>query len=760
MSSDTTSDTGASGLGTLGRREVSRRRFIGEASCAAVGSTALFSTALNLQLNAKAAAAALQPGDDYKAIVCLFLAGGNDSFNMLVPTDAENYAQYQTVRTNIALQKAGQGNTGPIRDLDFDADGRTFGVHPAMAEVQSLFNQGAMSFVANVGTLIEPLTVAQYKAESRRIPRALFSHNDQVSQWQTGYPQGNLRDGWAGRIADAINDFNVGGQVSMNISLNGNNTFQTGVGTTHYTITQNGSIALNGKTSGPNSNQFRRFSSVGFDPADATTLAGQTYQNLFEQAYMSEFSNSIETDDVFSGAFQNAALATDFDQGSALARRLEAVAKTIKSRSALGMRRQVFFVVAGGWDNHQELLANHAGLLGDVSRSMKSFWDAMGEPDVAARDDVVLFTASDFGRTLRSNGRGTDHAWGGNHMVMGGPVIGKKVFGTYPTASEFQLDAGLDVGRNGRMLPTTSVDEYAGEISRWFGVPDAALPIVLRNVRNFVPQGVNRPIGFLADTVDEPDPSTATFASSCLAENGRFDVTLVNGGPESANFDVDVTGLPRRSRNLAVGQEMTVTVTGRRDGQYTITVYRDGELLDQTAFDVSCDPIPSEVAVEHSCLSGNGRVDVWLRNDTGAQATYDASITGLTSRRQVLAPGDLQRITWTGRRDGFYTVSVDRNGAQIFTENVQIACDVQTDPVEVTNSCLAGNGRLDFDLLNDTASTATFEIAVGSLPVRSRTVAPGGTTRVTFTGRQNGQLPVSVSRNGTEIFNSPQTISC
>lgn len=739
-------------------RQVSRRRFIGEASCAAVGGTALFSTALNLSLQANAAAQDLPPGDDYKAIVCLFLAGGNDSYNMLVPTDAATYLQYQAVRSNLALLKNGLDPLrGPILELNaLDTNGRSYGVHPAMPELRDLFDSGAAGFVANVGTLVEPMTVAQYKNDLVTKPRALFSHSDQIAQWQTAFPQGARSDGWGGRIADVLDGVNIGSEVAMNISLNGNSTFLSGEQTTHYTLGSNGSIALRGRDNGANSIPGRRFRSV--DPAAAGSLHEQTYQNLFEQAYLSQFGQAVELDREFSSAFQNNTLTTEFDPLSRLAKQLESAARTIKARTELGVRRQVFFVFAGGWDHHQELLGTHFGMLGDVSRSLRSFWDALGEPGVDAQDDVVLFTASDFSRTLRSNGRGTDHGYGGNHIVLGGPVRGQRVHGAYPDASELRLDGGLDVDRNGRILPTTGVDEYAAEIAQWFGVGDDMLPIVLPNVRNFVALGETNPVGFL-DAPAEPNPSV-TFAQTCLNNDGRFDMLLVNAGPDSAEFWVDVQGLARRTRTLGPDETMNVPVTGRPDNTYTVEVYRNGALLDETTFDVNCDPAGPEVVVEDSCLGGNGRVDVWLNNGTAQTVTYEVSITGLAPRTRTIAPGASGRITWTGRPDGQYDVVARRGGAVISSTQVTINCDSPPEPLSVTSTCLAGRGRVDVVMTNTGSTAAVYDIDVGTLDRRSRTVAPGATVKVSYTGRQNGSLPVLVYRNAELVWDTPMQISC
>lgn len=469
-------------------RPISRRKFLGAASCAALGTTGLFSTLLNLKMTGQVAtaqmAATATPGvDDFKAVVCIFQAGGNDSYNMLIPTNDAAYAQYQTVRGNLAHPLIGANAALPINALG--TAGRTFAIHPAMPEVRALFDAGKVAFIANTGTLIEPATVAQYKSNSVMLPKALFSHNDQIFQWQTSIPQGGAASGWAGRMTDVLNARIANGTLGMSISLNGNNIMQTGQQTTAYSISPRGSISLIGKGARAGINKLR------FDKF--TSMADVQYQNLFEQAYVTEAQTSVERDELFSAAFNNAQVNTVFAV-SDLGEDLKAVAQTIAARGALGMKRQVFFVLYGGWDHHQELLATQAEMLGVLSKALNDFWTALGELNV--QDKVVSFTASDFGRTLRSNGRGTDHAWGGNHLVMGGPVIGQRLYGAYP--EDLSLGGGMDVGNNGRMLPTTSVDEYMAEIALWFGVTKGELKTVLPNIENFYDTASSTmPLGFL-----------------------------------------------------------------------------------------------------------------------------------------------------------------------------------------------------------------------------------------------------------------------
>ncbi len=527
------------------KNEISRRRFLKQAGCAALGSTGVLSTMFNLQM-ANIAAAQSNIGDsedDYKALVCVFLSGGNDSYNMLVPTEASEYANYQAVRGSVALPMSGTDALLPLNAMN--TGGRSFGLHPAMSGIQSLFDSGNVAFVSNVGTLVEPTTVETYKNKTATLPRSLFSHNDQVRQWQTMYPQSDSPTGWTGRIADILTDPSAPSNISMNISLAGNNIMQTGGLTSHYTISPKGTVALDGKTNGVNNDKFFRYSLVaGADDEDVTSLIGQSYQNLFEKTYLEQIKSSVEKDRFFSETFASAADLVDLspfdlnvinaEEGDVgFIEELKAIAQTIAARNMLGMKRQVFLVVAGGWDHHDELVDTQHVMLGNLSMGLKAFWDTLG--NMGLQDNVMTFTCSDFGRTLRTNGRGTDHAWGGHQMIMGGSALcGQEIHGSYPTAGEMALQSGLDVGNNGRMLPTTSVDEYVAEMALWLGVDYGNLEAVLPNIQNFYTPG-NRslPIGYIKP---EMMPVTAFAGTTtplavsmkdaeAIAQDSQFEMT-------------------------------------------------------------------------------------------------------------------------------------------------------------------------------------------------------------------------------------------
>tara|TARA_R100000027_G_scaffold369_1_gene438 strand:+ start:15275 stop:16681 length:1407 start_codon:yes stop_codon:yes gene_type:complete len=461
---------------------ISRRKFIGQACCSAVGSTALFSTLLNLRMANTAAAQSVPAGSDYKALVCLFFAGGCDSYNMLLPYGDAEYAEYAAIRGDLALSKA-NGEILPL--LLNQSIGKDLGIHSGMPEIQALCNAGNAAWIANVGTLVQPTTKEQYQAESVILPLGLYSHADQIRQWQTSVPQDTSSVGWGGRTADLLHSLNNNENISMNISIAGNNTWQSGNEVFEYVVSPGGSTG-----------RSRYEETWGVNPAMSSAIDSQLthdYQNLFVNTFAKKGKGAMDAHAEFSSAIdESATLETAFPEDNYLADQLRMVAQTIQARSALGMNRQTFFVQVGGWDHHDEVLGTMGTMLPAVSQAVDAFYSALAE--INAQDNVTLFTASDFGRTLTSNGAGSDHAWGGNHLIVGGAVNGGQVYGTYPDLYEGNLQ---DTGR-GRLIPTTSVDAYFGELALWFGVSPQDLPTVLPNVTNFyTPTAAGGPLGFM-----------------------------------------------------------------------------------------------------------------------------------------------------------------------------------------------------------------------------------------------------------------------
>ncbi|MEI6105615.1 MAG: DUF1501 domain-containing protein [Opitutae bacterium] len=453
-------------MSTSSDRPLNRREFIGQASCAAVGSTALFSTLLTLRLANSLAAQTVTAGGDYRALVCLFLSGGNDSFNMLVPTSAGEYEAYVKVRGNLALAK---DSLLPITPANLG--GRTLGIHPSMPEVRDLFSAGRLAFVSNVGSLVRPLTLADYKA-GRYLPVSLYSHADQIKQWQTCIPDQRTAIGWGGRAADLMRSLNSPSLVSMNISLSGQNVFLTGQQAFTYSVGSSGATALTGYSpTAVNNLTAVRTKAVN-------SIMDQQYRSLFEQTYAQSTSEAVDSYYEFSSALSGVTLNTPLPTGNSLAANLAMIAKIISANGKFGARRQIFFVQLGGWDHHDELIANQQTMLATVSQALSTFSSALTEIGMA--DKVTLFTASDFGRTLTSNGNGSDHAWGANHLVMGGAVGGGKVYGDrdngyYPDMQKLSL---IDTGQ-GRLIPGVAVDEYARDLLTWFGVGAGDLDYVL-----------------------------------------------------------------------------------------------------------------------------------------------------------------------------------------------------------------------------------------------------------------------------------------
>ncbi len=467
---------------------LSRRRFLGQASCAAVSSIPILSTLLNLRLAQDVAAVTVPATSEYRALVCLFLSGGNDSFNMLVPRDPAAYATYQTSRSNLALTPAQLIDIHPIGLPDY-------AVHGGMPEIAALFENGKAAFVANVGTLIEPVqNRAQVAQNLKRLPLGLYSHSDQIEQWQTSVPHARSGIGWGGRMVDLIKDLNASQIVPMQISLDGSNVWQTGNTVAEYAITPAGATALAGY--GADWVQYQDVQNAMSAAVDSQLT--QQYTNVLAQTFNTRKKQALDAYQSFAAASAPPLPAGVTFPNSYVGSRLAMIARAIQGRAALGAVRQTFFVQWGGWDHHDDVLNNQAAMLPQISAAIGAFQDALTALGVA--DKVTLFTASDFGRTLTSNSRGSDHAWGSNQLVVGGAVQGKRIFGQYPSlainpASGPEVNP-LDTGR-GRFIPTTSCDEFFAELALWLGVSQSDLPLVLPNIGNFH-TGSGAPIGFMA----------------------------------------------------------------------------------------------------------------------------------------------------------------------------------------------------------------------------------------------------------------------
>ncbi len=421
--------------------------------------------------------------DDYKALVCILLAGGVDSHNVLIPRGDAEHQEYLITRSNLAIPKSS------ILPLNHGGqNGKSFGIHPGMPEVQTLFNQGKAAFVANVGALIEPTTKEQYESDIHPLPVGLFSHSDQIMHWQTGRPGERGTHGWGGRMADLLQSMNTNQNLSMNFSLSGRNQFQSGQETVDFSIKPNGNIGIDGYDSDNTYNTMRN--------AAINNMLEAEYQDIFEQTYINTLKSSAEGSVQFQEAINGVPeFATVFSE-SRLSDQLKMIAKVIAAREELGFQKQTFFVLYGGWDHHDGVLEKQEEKLPELSAALGEFMGALSE--INAEEKVTTFTISDFGRTLTSNGNGSDHAWGGNALVLGGQVNGGEIYGEYPS---LELDSSLML-RRGRLIPTMSAAEYIAELALWFGVSPSDLNDILPDLPNFFnTQSGEYPVGFLAPSI-------------------------------------------------------------------------------------------------------------------------------------------------------------------------------------------------------------------------------------------------------------------
>ncbi|HEY0660368.1 MAG TPA: DUF1501 domain-containing protein [Lysobacter sp.] len=461
-----------------------RREFLRNSICAALGGAGLYSALGSLRL-VEAATRAYGPMafDDYKALVCVFLYGGNDGLNTVVPTDATHYAQYATARATLAvpqnrlLQLTPQAGGGASDGAGY---GLQAGTNPddaiGTSGLQGLFNQGRAAILGNVGTLLRPVTKAQFQNGSVPLPPQLFSHNDQAAYWQVSRTDDGRNLGWGGRIADLLHDASPMAQIPMAISLNAESGLGRAADTSEYVIGSDGP---------------QYFGQFEWDEdrrrAMLALMAQDTQSNALERSFARSFHRARDNANAVGTALEGApALATPFPAGR-LADELRMVARLISVRAALGLKRQIYFVSLGGFDHHDQLLTDHPLLLSELSQALTAFYAATVELGVA--NSVTTFTASDFGRTLSSNGDGSDHGWGSHHFVLGGAVRGGRFYGRMPV---LQNDGPDDAGW-GQIIPTTSVDQYAATLARWFGVADTDLDLIFPNLGNFA----SRNLGFM-----------------------------------------------------------------------------------------------------------------------------------------------------------------------------------------------------------------------------------------------------------------------
>jgi len=456
------------------------------AGCASLTATPLLSTITNLSLlNASASANrsiyAMNNPSNYKALVCIMLFGGNDSFNMLVPYDQTSYDHYKQRRGevyDVATNPSGIAlERNKLHQLDTvlpSPDGKQYAVHPNMPKIAGLFNdERTLSFIANVGTLTHPgLNSSNYA--NANLPYNLFSHIDQAKTWQTGIAEGFGKTGWGGRIADKLQSNNSNESISMNISVNGLNFFQSGEEVSEYVITRSGGGSV--KLYHSDEEEGTLYDSLHMSTMD--NIFDVEYHNILEKAYKNQIVKSKENSNSFYRAINGYELDTVFPN-TGIGRQLEMVAKTIANRYEIGagFTNQTFFVSMDGFDTHNNLLDKHGTLLSSLDEALYNFYLTLS--DLGVLNQVTTFTMSDFARTLNTNGDGSDHAWGGHHFVMGGAVNGGKIFGEYPDLANNNFDIG-----GGRFIPTISCDQYFADLACWFG-GESHIDTILPNLYRF-----------------------------------------------------------------------------------------------------------------------------------------------------------------------------------------------------------------------------------------------------------------------------------
>ncbi|HUQ28640.1 MAG TPA: DUF1501 domain-containing protein [Usitatibacter sp.] len=450
-----------------------RREFLRRAS--ALGAGGLAARMLPLSALGLSGAAQAQSAD-YKALVCVFLYGGVDGNNLVVPMDTAGYAQYAGVRTAASGVNLAQSALLPIQPSN---TATPYGLHPELTEIHPLFAQRRLAILANVGPLNEPTTRGNYLAKR---PENLFSHSDQQNQWQSSVSSGPSRTGWGGRIADQFVASN--GTFPVITSIAGANLFIAGNVSSPLALPATGGITLQGFNGNATSNA--RLAAM---QAILASDAGNTYV----KAAADISSRAISLSTVVNPILSSTTSATQpffAGQTSSIAQQLSQVAKLVEGRSQTGARRQVFFVSLGGFDTHSDELNVLANLLGQLSPALRAFHDAMAQIGMA--ESVTAFTLSDFGRTFQpASGAGTDHAWGNHHFIMGGAVRGGQMYGRYPTLARSGPD---DADTSGRWIPTTAVEQYGATLARWFGVSDAQMAAVFPNLSRFAASD----LGFLA----------------------------------------------------------------------------------------------------------------------------------------------------------------------------------------------------------------------------------------------------------------------
>lgn len=408
-----------------------------------------------------------QSSSNYRALVCVFLFGGNDGFNTVVPMDTSGYNAYKSIRGSLALP-TGSAQLLPVTT----STGAQFGLNGGLSQLQPLWAQKKLGAIVNMGLLVAPVSRAQYLSNAAPLPSNLFSHSDQTNQMQSGVPSSGGGSGWAGRVADAVQATNGAASFPASVSMAGPVLFCTGNQVQSASLIPGFDLTMNG---------------MNLWPASAAAAKKTAFQEILTfdsgmamvQSANKVMSDAVNLNAILKGLTANAGINTVFP-GTSIGNQLKEVAKIIKLRTTTGMSRQVFFCSVGGFDTHSAQDWGHWDLLRNVGDAMRAFYDATVELGIP--DSVTAFTASEFGRTLQPSGTGTDHGWGSHHLIMGGALKGGEIYGTFPT---YALSGPDDTANRGAMIPTTSTDQFGATLAKWFGVPAASMATVFPNIGNF-----------------------------------------------------------------------------------------------------------------------------------------------------------------------------------------------------------------------------------------------------------------------------------
>lgn len=436
----------------------SRRNFLKYASLLAAGKAMGFDPLSTMRVLAQS------PSSSYKALVCVFLYGGNDGNNMVVPYDATGYASYAAARGAIALS---QSSLLPLTPTP------NFALHPSMPELQSLYNSGNLAIVSNVGSLVSPITRAQYLASTANAPVKLFSHFDQQQVWQNGTADTVTGTGWGGRISDLLTtQYNSGASAPMIICVDGITSFGVGATTSQVSvIPQNINTGICSEGDSVCTGQA----------ALATQLTALSSSNSLVAADNNLTANAYKYMSVLASATKSITAPSVTFPSTAIGNQMKQILQIIQASSTIGAQRQIFYASFGDFDTHGTQLTRQATLLQQLSQALNAFYTALGQ--LGAQNDVVLYTMSDFARTLQGNtDGGSDHGWGNHHLVLGGSVKGGQMYGTFPN---LLLGGPDDCGSNGRWIPTTAISQYGATLAQWFGVPSSQLATVFPYISSY-----------------------------------------------------------------------------------------------------------------------------------------------------------------------------------------------------------------------------------------------------------------------------------